>query len=109
MENQQKYQNLFDIKKVGINDDFFSLGGDSLSAIKLQVEALNKNLNITYADIFAYPTIRLLAKKATSSSSNEENEFENYDYSKINKLLEYNNVNNISNNIELKPIKNVLK
>ena len=102
------WQNLFDIKKVGINDNFFNLGGDSLSAIKLQVEALNKNLNITYADIFAYPTIRLLAKKATSASSLEENKFENYDYSKINKLLEYNDVKNISNNIELKPIKNVL-
>ena len=34
---------------------------DSLIAIKFQIEAMNIGLNITYADIFSYPTIKQLS------------------------------------------------
>ncbi len=102
------WQNLFGINKIGVEDNFFDLGGDSLSAIKFQVEALNKDLNITYSDIFGYPTIKSLAKKASCVTSNDINTFQNYDYSKINKLLEYNDIKNIPEKIKLKPIENVL-
>ena len=101
------WQNLFGTKKIGINDNFFDLGGDSLSAIRLQVEALNKNLNITYADIFAYPTIKLLAKKASNSIENKI-QTQNYDYTKINKSISKNVKENIPENISLKPIGNIL-
>ena len=101
------WQNLFGTKKIGINDNFFDLGGDSLSAIRLQVEALNKNLNITYADIFSYPTIKLLAKKASNSIENTEQK-QDYDYTKINNLLSKNVKENIPNIISTKPIGNIL-
>ncbi len=74
--------------RVGIDNDLFDLGADSLSAIKFKVEALNHGIDIPYADIFTYKTIRKL-----SSSKSEDiitTPIEDFDYSKINKLLKKN-------------------
>ena len=48
--------------KVGINDDFFRLGGDSINAIKL-ANKINNNtsFNISIADIFKHKNIKNLA------------------------------------------------
>lgn len=104
------WEELFGISKIGINDNFFDLGGDSLSAIKLQVEALNKNLNITYADIFNFPTIKQLAGKTTESLPIDEivDTNKDYDYTKITQLLTYNDKKNIPNKIQLNSIGNIL-
>ena len=91
------WKNLFFINKIGINDNFFDLGGDSLIAIKFQIEAMNAGLNITYADIFSYPTIKQLAEKSTNISSVNYN-VNNYDYSKINALISKNKIQNIDAN-----------
>ena len=76
---------LFSINRVGINDNFFDLGGDSLLAIKLQIEALNKGLYLEYEDIFSYPIIRDLASREKKKS--KYNLDKDYDYTKIDKLL----------------------
>jgi amino acid adenylation domain-containing protein len=56
------WQEVLRVEKVGINDNFFDLGGQSLLMIqvhsKLQ-EVLNKNL--TVIELFQYPTIHALA------------------------------------------------
>lgn len=101
------WQDLFGMKKIGINDNFFDLGGDSLSAIKFQVEALNHNLNISYSDIFSYPTIKLLASKASNEIS-EKRKTEHFNYSKINELLSKNCIENIPKNLKTYEIKNIL-
>lgn len=74
--------------KVGIDNDLFELGADSLSAIKFKVEALNNNIDIPYADIFKYKTIRKLSER--KSKTIESIPLESYDYTKINKLLKNN-------------------
>ena len=54
---------MLDIEQVGIHDNFFDLGGDSLliSAARSRLElALNKKLSIT--DLFQYPTVHSLAR-----------------------------------------------
>ena len=71
-----------------INDNFFDLGGDSLSAIKLQIEAFNTGLKISYKDIFNHPTIKQLSEDV--SKTKETISEEAYDYSKINALLNSN-------------------
>jgi amino acid adenylation domain-containing protein len=52
------WQELLGIDKVGINDNFFNLGGNSILVIKL-VNKISRifNKNITVKDIFNYPTI----------------------------------------------------
>ena len=95
------------MEKIGINDNFFELGGDSLSAIKLQIEGLKKNLKFTYADIFSAPTVKLLAQKAYNSKTEESTE-ENYDFAKIDQILQNNKRRNIPKKIVQSPIGNVL-
>lgn len=99
----QKYLN---VKKVGINDNFFDLGGDSLIAIRLQIEAFDLGLNISYADIFSHPTIKQLSSKVSLHSSDIN--ITNYDYSKIDKLLGKNKLPIIKKKSKKTHIKAVL-
>ena len=39
-------------EKVGIEDNFFDLGGSSLTASKVAVMCLSRNISIVYADVF---------------------------------------------------------
>ncbi|MFK7956142.1 MAG: MupA/Atu3671 family FMN-dependent luciferase-like monooxygenase [Lysobacterales bacterium] len=53
---------LLETQQIGVNDNFFEIGGHSLLAVKMQAEltsALGQSVSII--DIFQYPTIRLLA------------------------------------------------
>lgn len=63
---------------VGIDDDFFQLGGTSLSVSKVAMLALNANLPIAYGDIFDNPTVLALEKHIKGQSeevvSTEEKE-----------------------------------
>ena len=77
--------------KVGIEDDIFELGADSLLAIKFKTMLIKYNINISYSDIFKYPKIKNLCKK--TKTIDVDDEISNYDYSKINTLLEKNVVN----------------
>ena len=52
--------------EVSIDDDFFTLGGTSLSASKVAMFALNENLPISYGDVFDYPTVLELEKHINS-------------------------------------------
>ena len=88
--------------KVGIDNDLFELGADSLSAIRFKVEALNKGIDIPYADIFKYKTIRKLSTSKTEKIITTP--IEEFDYTNINKILKKNkiranyNIQNSSNN-----------
>lgn len=52
------FENLFGITELGVEDDFFELGGDSLKAIML-INKLKKSIGVTLtmSDIFSYKTI----------------------------------------------------
>ena len=89
---QQIWKNILHLKHISLNDNFFDIGGDSISAIKMQIEALKYNFDFEYADIFKYPTIKELAGK---KKDKVEEDIAQYDYSKINKVLERNNISNI--------------
>ena len=58
---------------VGVDDDFFELGGTSLSVSKVAMLALNMDLPIAYGDVFDYPTV-LELEKYINSLSVENNE-----------------------------------
>ena len=46
---------------IGVDDNFFTLGGDSLSAIRLVTKAREHQLHLTVSAIFEYPEISRLA------------------------------------------------
>ena len=56
------WQDLLGIEKVGVKDNFFDLGGDSLLLVQVHRrlrEVFTKEISI--ADLFKYPNIKLLA------------------------------------------------
>ncbi len=68
------WENILNMKPIGIKDNFFELGGDSILAMNLNVQLLKITNKITYSDIFAYPTIMQLAEKIEEKISNEKEE-----------------------------------
>ena len=89
---------------ISIDDNFFDIGGDSILAINMQIEALKEGFKFEYADIFNFPTIRDLSAKITYKSGDI---LKDYDYSNINKLLKNNVIDNIDK-IQKAEIGNVL-
>ena len=108
-ESEEKLWNIWkhvlNIKNISIYDNFFDIGGDSISAINMQIEALKEGFHFEYADIFNFPTIHELASNVKRSSPNVH--LEEYDYQKFKKLLDKNCVENIST-IQKTDIGNVL-
>ena len=61
------WQELLYVSSIGVNDNFFEVGGNSLLAVRLMAQIMlkfNKQLPIT--TLFESPTISLLAKKIAS-------------------------------------------
>ena len=90
----QKLYNLFKdilgISDISLDDDFFELGGDSILGVNLITQAIKENISITYNDLYKYRTIRELGNMIISGRDLKQisNDIGQYDYSKINKLLE---------------------
>ena len=63
-------------EKISVNDDFFTLGGTSISAIKVLAALSMNGYQASYKDLFAYQTPRLLAAylqgKIDGGSCNEQ-------------------------------------
>ena len=100
------YSSILSIEIVGAEDNFFEIGGTSLIASKLIIELLKHDYNVKYDDIFRNQTPRKLASFLSGEEIDEDlnvDIVENYDYTRINKLLEENTFENFAKgkNIEL--------
>jgi len=60
------WQALFERDDIGVEDDFFALGGDSIVSIQAVGLARRAGLSITPKDVFSHPTIAALAEVATA-------------------------------------------
>jgi amino acid adenylation domain-containing protein/non-ribosomal peptide synthase protein (TIGR01720 family) len=56
------------VDRVGMNDDFFRLGGDSILAIGIAAQAREAGLRLTVRELFEHRTIAALAKAAGAVS-----------------------------------------
>ena len=89
------YADILQLEQVGILDDFFHIGGTSMSAIKAIIRIINLGFDIKYGDLFQLKTPKAIAEFLSESASAKEKEKESqakkgigdYDYSAINKLL----------------------
>jgi len=54
---QEVWQELLGLELIGINDNFFDIGGHSIKAIQLIAKTNQENLKLSLQDIFKYPTI----------------------------------------------------
>jgi amino acid adenylation domain-containing protein len=69
------WQDLLQLKKVGINDNFFTIGGNSLLSISVHGK-LNKifGQELSIIELFKYPTIKELAQYLTHKTDVEKAE-----------------------------------
>lgn len=56
-----------DASKIGLDDSFFYLGGDSIIAMHLVAEARKMNLGLEVADIFRFPRLQGLANQSVQT------------------------------------------
>jgi len=76
-------------EKIGATDDFFEIGGTSLTATIVVIRLTNEGFNVVYKDIFEYSTPRELATYIRGSKM-KKGFRDDYDYSAINELLSHN-------------------
>jgi amino acid adenylation domain-containing protein/non-ribosomal peptide synthase protein (TIGR01720 family) len=55
------------VDKVGIHDNFFEVGGDSILAIQIVVRAQEAGLRLSPYDLFEHPTVAALAEAAADT------------------------------------------
>ncbi|MFK3979740.1 amino acid adenylation domain-containing protein [Micromonospora sp. NPDC050397] len=63
------YAEVLDLPTVGIDDDFFALGGDSIVAIQLVIRARQAGLAITLRQVFVRRTVAQLAPVAVPAAA----------------------------------------
>lgn len=100
------------VDNVYADDDFFALGGTSLSASKVAMKCMTENINVVYADIFDYTTPEKLAafvrsKSGDSVAAVEEALKQSTAQEPLYDVLQYNTTEFV-NEISYKDIGNVL-
>ena len=115
-EVEQAFCNMFSeilgIEGVGATDSFFEIGGTSLMAIRVTVEAEKLGYQVAYADVFANPTPRMLAALCAgehdqAAESASDADIEDFDYGPIDDLLAENNLRGFGEGSR-RPLGNVL-
>ena len=80
---------------IGIMDDFFELGGDSLKAIEYVSKAHNEGIYFNLQNVFDYPTVKELCQ-CIENGDKQQISFDNVDFTKVNKILERNSLEYLS-------------
>ena len=115
------YAKVLNVTEVGINNDFFDLGGNSILAIELS-SILHNDFNIHVSDIFKLRTPRVIAKNHILLNNNIEKTLKKikHDFIKTNKQSYiYRNLNEkvsryfdsiyeYNTNLSLKKIENIV-
>ncbi|KAL6855594.1 NRPS [Amphichorda felina] len=58
-----------DAGAIGLDDNFFQLGGDSIGAMKLVAEARKARLYLSVADVFRYPTLSRMVRQCSDEAA----------------------------------------
>ncbi|CAA7197395.1 Gramicidin S synthase 1 [Chryseobacterium potabilaquae] len=102
------FADILKLDKVGINENFFELGGTSITAIKVIIQISNLDYKINYGDLFKLKTPKELASFISPSIGISDREmpdqtfdFSNYDYTGIQEMLAKNNYSDLWNHFNL--------
>lgn len=82
-------EQILDVIPVGIADDFFDLGGDSLKAIEFVSKAHNEGIYFNLQNVFDYPTVKELWE-CIENGDKQEISFADVDFTTVNAVLEKN-------------------
>ncbi len=95
-----------EVDRIGINDNFFELGADSLMLIRISAIISQKNLSISMQDFYQYPTIKALCENMNRFEQKNDNIKKNPIESIHNETAQ--NINAIDLSIDKKSASNVL-
>ncbi|MDT9685983.1 amino acid adenylation domain-containing protein [Streptomyces sp. TRM76323] len=65
------WRGVLGVDEVGVHDDFFRLGGSSLSTVRVAAQAAARGLRVTVRDLIEAPTIAQLASRAGAAATAE--------------------------------------
>jgi amino acid adenylation domain-containing protein len=89
------WQKVLGMQQIGVEDNYFALGGDSLRVIQLVYEAQQYGITILARDVLRYPTIRQL-RNATQAERQQDLSFDGIPESvPIHKSNEYQFLENV--------------
>ncbi len=57
------------LPRVGVNDSFFALGGDSILSLRVLAKARQRGIEVSLQQLFHHPTVRELARLAEGAAS----------------------------------------
>ena len=103
------FAEILELDTVFADENFFDIGGTSLTATRIVISASKKNIELAYNEVFENPTPQALARfisKDDSAKDDMEN-LSDYDYTSINELLKKNNLDSFRNG-ERQELGNVL-
>ncbi|MGN0404094.1 MAG: amino acid adenylation domain-containing protein [Bariatricus sp.] len=95
MELCRMLEELLEIRPIGISDDFFELGGDSLKAIEFVSRAHDEGVYFSLQNVFDYKTVEELAE-FIENGDEQMIRFDDVDFTKIDELLSHNMNENVS-------------
>lgn len=87
-------ENVLNYSPVGLNDDFFDLGGDSLKAIEFVSKAHSEGIYFNLQAVFDNPTLKGLCEYIENGDK-EQISFKDSDFAQINKVLQKNTLDNM--------------
>ena len=62
------WQDVLDVENVGVEDNFFDLGGTSIQSLEMVAKATMSGISLTVENIFEYQTIAALSAHLDVSS-----------------------------------------
>ena len=81
------FAHVLGLEEFGATDDFFLMGGTSISVMYVMAEAEKAGLQLDYGDMFKHPTPRALARKTEHVLREENHDIAEYDYASIHRFL----------------------
>ncbi|MFE0375644.1 SDR family NAD(P)-dependent oxidoreductase [Streptomyces inhibens] len=66
------WESLLGIHPIGVEDDYFQLGGDSITSLRIISRAKQAGLRLSEADLFSHPTVAELAAAASTVPTPED-------------------------------------
>ncbi|PYP87326.1 MAG: hypothetical protein DMF61_09930 [Blastocatellia bacterium AA13] len=63
------WAHVLDVHPIGVRDNFFALGGDSIRAIQVLGMARDRGLQVSLMDVFKHPTIRELSDRLVNNGA----------------------------------------
>ncbi|RJX83248.1 amino acid adenylation domain-containing protein, partial [Pseudomonas sp. LS-2] len=73
------WQNLLGVQTIGVTDNFFALGGDSITSIQVVSRARHVGLELSPRDIFQHRTVQAIARHVQSATPADFNETQSGD------------------------------